>query len=68
MRILYDSKNEIFKSKFGTLKENESCEINIHIPKKCNTVCCKLVFEYENGMRYCVFGMRKTGGYDLYDI
>ncbi len=68
MRILYDSKNKIFKSKFGTLKENEPCDINIHIPKHCKTVCCKLVFENESGNEYACFSMKNLSEYDLYEV
>ena len=68
MRILYDSKNKIFKSKFGTLKENEPCKINIHIPKHCKTVLCKMVIEDESGKEYASYSMRKTGEYDLYEV
>ena len=68
MRILYNSKSSEFKSKFGTLRENESCEINIHIPKHCKTLSCKLVFEDENCNEYSVLSMKKTREYDSYEV
>ncbi len=68
MRILYDSKSKDFKSKFGTLRENEACEINIHIPKHCKTLSCKLVFEDSAGKEYSVLSMKKTREYDSYEV
>ena len=32
MRILYDSKQSIFKSPFGTLVPNQVCNLHLHIP------------------------------------
>lgn len=68
MRILFDSKNKKYKSVFGTLRVNEGCTVNIHIPKKCMTVSVKLVFEREDGSGYSTYFLRKNGEYDLYDI
>lgn len=68
MRILYDSKDKKFKTKFGTLRENEGCTINVHIPKSVRTVNARLVFNRENGEMYSVFSMFKTDEYDSYDI
>ncbi|MBE6717965.1 MAG: glycoside hydrolase family 13 protein [Ruminococcaceae bacterium] len=69
MQILYDSKKQIFKSKFGTLRENEGCTINIHVPKCYNAVSCNLVFNRENGTMYSLYSMLRTsenGEYDVY--
>ncbi len=68
MRILYDSKDKKFKTKFGTLRENEGCTINVHIPKSVHTVNAKLVFNRENGEMYSVYSMLKTDEYENYDI
>lgn len=69
MRILYDSKNKKFKSKFGTLREGEGCELNIHIPSSCKTVNVELIFNREDGSRFSAYCMNRTGeaeGYEIY--
>ena len=68
MRILYDSKDKKFKTKFGTLRENEGCTINVYIPKSVPTVNVKLVFNRENGEMYSLYSMIKTDEYENYDI
>ncbi|MBE6671092.1 MAG: glycoside hydrolase family 13 protein [Ruminococcaceae bacterium] len=68
MQIIYDSKKEIFKSKFGTLRENEGCTINIHVPKCYAAHTCFLVFTRENGMMYSMYSMQKTDEYNEYDV
>ena len=69
MRILYDSKSKKFKSKFGTLREGEGCELNIHIPSNCKTVNVELNFNREDGSSFSAYRMNKTGeaeGYEIY--
>ncbi len=68
MRILYDSKNTKFKSKLGTLRENEGCTLNIHIPCSCKTKNVILVFNRENGEIYSTYFMIKTNVYNEYEI
>ena len=68
MRILYDSKNEKYKSKFGTLRENEGCEFNVHIPKECKTKEVKLIFCCEDMSFYSAHSMKKTSEYDFYEV
>ncbi len=67
MRILYDSKNLKFKNPFGTLKQNEACGINIHIPHACKTCQVKLILQAENGEPYAEFYMQKSGGDENYE-
>lgn len=64
MRILYDSKNEIFKTPFGCLKEREECTINIRIPLSCHTKKVWLCFEGQREMRLY---MEKTDIKDSYE-
>lgn len=68
MRILYDSKDSKFKSKFGTLRECEGCELNIHIPSSCKTVNVEVVFNMEDGSRFSSYSMCKTEEYEKYEI
>lgn len=68
MRILYDSKNTEFKKPFGTLKEGEECEINIHIPTSCKTKRVTLQFFYEDGGFYTAFSLMRKSEYELYEI
>ena len=36
MRILFDSKETIFKTPFGTLCQGQECQLHIHIPSTVN--------------------------------
>ncbi len=68
MRILYDSKLECFKSPFGTLREGQSCTLNINIPSDCKTSSVRVVFEREDGKK-TEFGFylhSQSDGYDIY--
>ena len=49
MRILFDSKNEIYKSPFGCLTCGETCRICVHIPPTAQAVGAECVFCYEDG-------------------
>ncbi len=68
MRILFDSKDKKHKSKFGTLRESEGCELNIHIPLNCKTVNVDVVFNREDGSRFSSNTMFKTDEYEGYEI
>ncbi len=68
MRILYDSKDQQFKTPFGTLTEGQSCNISIHIPKSCKTVVARLIFNREDGTEHAVFSMERSGEKGDYEI
>ena len=68
MRILYDSKDKKFKTKFGTLRENEGCKFNIHIPRNCLTKDVRLVFLREDGVEHSIFTMFKSSDFGDYNI
>ncbi len=68
MRILFNSKDKKFKTKFGTLRENEGCTVNIHIPEEIQTKEVYLVFQKENGEMYSAYTMFKTSVYDEYGV
>lgn len=68
MRILYNSKDERFKSPFGTLSLGQSCRISIHVPCSCKAGSVKLVFVCENGEYYTSFDMQNMGTIGDYEI
>ncbi len=49
MRILFDSKNEIYKTPFGCVTPGEECTLRIHIPETVGTKAVELVLQRENG-------------------
>ena len=67
MRILYDSTNQIHKTPFGCLKQDETCIISIHVPSSCKTIRSFLCFEREDGF-YTEFEMKKASSENSYDI
>ena len=69
MRILFDSKNQIYKSVFGCLRQGENCAFRIDIPTSCLTKNAELILEREDGNPVSVFSLRllsQQNGYDLY--
>ncbi len=68
MRILYDSKLERFKSPFGTLREGQSCTLNINIPSSCRTTAVKVIFERDDGEKneFGFYLHAQNDGYDVY--
>ncbi len=66
MRILFDSKNPIYKTPFGCIAEGEVCNINIHIPSSCNTKRVCLVTEGEEEKNFELFLSKTDGVYDIY--
>lgn len=67
MRILFDSKNEIYKKPFGCIRENEICNFNIHIPVSCKTHKVDIVFETDEGF-YKSFPLKKLNVLNDYEI
>ncbi len=49
MRILYDSKQAIYKSPFGTLTPGEKCTLNIHIPGTVEASRVTCILNYDSG-------------------
>lgn len=66
MRILYDSKNSIFKTPYGCLKEGEECTINIHIPQSCLTKRVFLCLEEQKEMKIELFKSHLENDYDIF--
>ena len=61
MRILFDSKDPLFKDPFGTLREGQSCRFGIHVPCSCGAVSASLVLNNEDGTENSVFPMSRAG-------
>lgn len=66
MRILYDSKNSIFKKPYGCLKSGEECTISIHIPESCITNRVFICFEGQKELRPELFKSHTENGYDIF--
>ncbi len=49
MRILFNSKDPLFKKPFGTLVPGQNCELNIHIPSTVQTTAVECVLEGDSG-------------------
>lgn len=49
MRILFDSKQLIYKNPFGTLVPGEKCVLHIHIPSSVQAAQVKCVLTHEDG-------------------
>lgn len=49
MRILYDSKQSIYKTPFGTLTPAQECHIHIHIPRTVNPTQVTCLLKYDSG-------------------
>ena len=49
MRILYDSKQTVYKDPFGTLSQGQTCTLHIHIPTSVPAIYTECIFTQENG-------------------
>ena len=49
MRILFDSRQPMYKDPFGTLVPEQSCTLHIHIPSSVGAVHVQCEFKAENG-------------------
>ena len=70
MRILFDSKQLIYKSPFGTLIPEQSCTLHIHIPGSVKTTAAECVFTRENGAPYITVPLcfeQKQKAYDIWN-
>lgn len=68
MRILYNSKNEYYKSPFGCVRQDELCRLRIKIPISCKTQRVCLCISAESGFKMTVpFALELTDGdYEVY--
>lgn len=70
MRILFDSKNEAYKTPFGTLTPAQDCTLHLHIPSSCRSSAVCVVFEDCNGAEVAQFPFslqRQQDGYDIFN-
>lgn len=70
MRILYDSKQLLYKDPFGTLTPGQSCTLHIHVPTQVGAVGAECLFCREDGT--AAFGVpmtcvRRKGVYDVFE-
>ena len=49
MRILYDSKNPIYKTPFGTLTPGQNCTLSVHVPASVRTEKVTCILNYDGG-------------------
>ena len=71
MRILYDSKQSLFKTPFGTLTPGQECILNIHIPSTVRTTRVQLELLYQDHAPYRPYDFEfkmKKGAYDIYQL
>ncbi len=68
MRILYNSKNEYYKSPFGCVKQNQLCRLRIKIPVSCQTEEVFFCISSESGFKMTVpLVLEQTdGAYEVY--
>ncbi len=69
MRILFDSKQLIYKDPFGTLTPGQSCTLHIHIPASVQTTKVECIFNYEDGShaKTCLLDYQmKHGAYEIF--
>ena len=70
MRILYDSKNEIYKTPFGCVRQQETCRMTVHIPQSVATREVKLILLQESGeffRDYPFYKKEVQGPYELWE-
>lgn len=69
MRILFDSKQLIYKDPFGTLIPGQLCTLHIHIPSTVQTTGVQCVIQQEDGTPSQEAAMTyrmKRGAYDIF--
>lgn len=69
MRILYDSKQQIYKNPFGTLVPGQNCSLNIHIPSAVQTTHVTCIFQNPDGTEAFTVPMEyhmKKGAYEIF--
>ena len=70
MRILYDSKQSVFKQPFGTLVPGQECVQHIHIPASVQSTGVKCILNWEDGSNAMDVSMTykmKKGAYDIWE-
>ena len=71
MRILYDSKQSIYKTPFGTLTPGQECTLHIHIPSTVRATHVQLELLYHDHAPYRPYDFEfemKKGAYDIFRL
>ena len=68
MRILFDSKQQLYKDPFGTLVPEQTCTLHIHIPSSVGATEVRCMFSGEDGSPAFCVPMTCTGQKGAYDI
>lgn len=69
MRILYDSKQLIYKTPFGTLTPEESCTLHIHVPHTVQADHVTCLLKYDGGQEaqnIPLYLTERKGAYDVF--
>ena len=69
MRILFDSKKEMYKTPFGCVTPGEVCTLCVHIPGTVSTSAVSLVVQRENGAPFREYPFvlyKQEGPYELW--
>lgn len=66
MRILYDSRNTLYKRPFGCITEGQSFFVSIHIPAMCKAHSVKLCTEGEGCLSFELIKSGEKDGYDIF--
>ena len=69
MRILYDSKQAIYKTPFGTLVPDEQCQLSIHIPKTVEATRVTCLLKYDSGQEaqnIPLYLSERKGAYEVF--
>ena len=68
MRILFDPQQPMYKDPFGTLCQDQVCQLHIHIPTTVCTVKAECILELENGTPGVTVPLAKVRSEGAYDI
>ncbi len=69
MRILYDSKQAMYKSPFGTLTPGENCTLTIHIPGNVEATRVTCILNYDSGSNTQNIDLKlkeRKGAYEIF--
>ena len=68
MRILYDSKQLLYKDPFGTLTPGQVCTLHIHVPSSVQAGKVTCILNYENGRNAQTVSLHRQSTRGAYDI
>ncbi len=68
MRILYDSKQLMYKDPFGTLTEGQTCALHIHIPTSVRSIGVECIFTHQDSTLAFTVSMDRSHTLGVYDI